>query len=597
MDSTTTSNQPTADPEPLYRPLNTKNREIRLVEILDTPDGSVCCQLSTVAFTNPATKPQYSALSYVWGDASDTENITVNGKTVPVTKNLAVALRHVKEHWAFEFPDRDRSSFRIWVDALCINQQDLEERNQQVQAMRYLYPLADIVLAWICGEDEQVPLAFETIELLDDLFVNPEHSEQEIVTLAWLKRERSLCQDDNHDLPSLEISRNHRWESLRHLFDLPYWDRVWIFQEIVLAHRLICVCPSKRLDAQILNDVTYLMVKMRNIVQKDSLARPSFLSKACWSAITHPFINWVVIERIDVISDRLMGPSGYIGGPASSIAAIQLSEFGRCFRATDPKDHIYGLLGLTHMSIIPDYQQEKSVADVYCDYVACCLESFPENGNPETDELFFLIYAGRVSEEDLGLPSWAPNYPEATNGNWPVLNPAKTDAGVGIFEAEIRTRRAFVSNQTLFVIGLSVQEVKMVAQCPAPGPSTYQDMFAFFSDFISHRKTYLTGIPPLQALFRVLRRIDGPPRSYTTLMEVICFLKQLLVGLMVFKLEDIFAIISSWGGSRKPLLMTGFLGPSFLGSKLHQACKAIQCFLSSQSSKIRDTRSWSGTAS
>jgi hypothetical protein len=93
-------------------------------------------------------------------------------------------------------------------------------------------------------------------------------------------------------------------------------------------------------------------------------------------------------------------------------------------------------------------------------------------------------------------------------------------------------------------------------------------MFAFFSDFISHRKTYLTGIPPLQALFRVLRRIDGPPRSYTTLMEVICFLKQLLVGLMVFKLEDIFTIIKQLGWKPETTFDDWFFGSFFPGVEI-----------------------------
>ncbi|KAH9209094.1 heterokaryon incompatibility, partial [Leptodontidium sp. 2 PMI_412] len=84
-------------------------------------------------------KPQYAALSYVWGDASDTEDITLNGRKVPVTKHLAAALRHVKKHGA-------KSSFRIWVDALCINRQDTQEREQQVPLMQYMYTLADIVL-------------------------------------------------------------------------------------------------------------------------------------------------------------------------------------------------------------------------------------------------------------------------------------------------------------------------------------------------------------------------------------------------------------------------------------------------------------------
>jgi hypothetical protein len=68
-------------------------------------------------------------------------------------------------------------------------------------------------------EDEQVPRAFETIELLGGLLTDPTKTEEELVTLAWL-REPSLCQDDNLHLPPEEISRNNRWASLVYLFFL-----------------------------------------------------------------------------------------------------------------------------------------------------------------------------------------------------------------------------------------------------------------------------------------------------------------------------------------------------------------------------------------
>jgi hypothetical protein len=103
----------------LYRPLSLQppQVEIRLLEILDTTDGTVSCRLTTAPLNSQL---RYAALSYVWGYPSKTEDITLDGTAVAVTTNLASALRYVKKHWESIFPDNDKGSFRLWVDAVCL---------------------------------------------------------------------------------------------------------------------------------------------------------------------------------------------------------------------------------------------------------------------------------------------------------------------------------------------------------------------------------------------------------------------------------------------------------------------------------------------
>jgi hypothetical protein len=113
------------------RPLDPNTPEIRLLELLPGDDsGHIKCTLSDGISLDDA--PPLAALSYVWGDASDTTPIEVNGRRVPVTKNLSAALHNVLSCWQAIFPSREPSSFRIWIDALCINQSDLAEASQQV---------------------------------------------------------------------------------------------------------------------------------------------------------------------------------------------------------------------------------------------------------------------------------------------------------------------------------------------------------------------------------------------------------------------------------------------------------------------------------
>ncbi|PMD38060.1 hypothetical protein L207DRAFT_431857, partial [Hyaloscypha variabilis F] len=86
------------------------------------------------------TLPVYEALSYVWGDPNALTHIKVNGTTLHVTANLNAALRRL----------RHSSTMRcLWVDALCINQQDVLEKQQQIALMRDIYASATAVAMWL----------------------------------------------------------------------------------------------------------------------------------------------------------------------------------------------------------------------------------------------------------------------------------------------------------------------------------------------------------------------------------------------------------------------------------------------------------------
>ena len=70
-----------------------------------------------------------------------------------MTRNLATALRHVKDNWSTHFPSRLLRDFRLWADALCINQADIAERGRQVLLMADIYSSAELVFAWLGSGD------------------------------------------------------------------------------------------------------------------------------------------------------------------------------------------------------------------------------------------------------------------------------------------------------------------------------------------------------------------------------------------------------------------------------------------------------------
>ena len=113
--------------ETIYKTLDRSLHQIRLLHVLPGEPGSpISCDLSIASLSD---KPQYEALSYVWGSRKNKGCICLRNKKIKVTTNLLSALD------AIRLPDRGRI---ILVDALCINQDDRKERGQQVVLMRDL---------------------------------------------------------------------------------------------------------------------------------------------------------------------------------------------------------------------------------------------------------------------------------------------------------------------------------------------------------------------------------------------------------------------------------------------------------------------------
>jgi hypothetical protein len=138
-----------------YRPL-TEPDAFRL--ILLTPASSaeaqVECRLlhSTLSHCDREIIDHYTALSYVWGYASQTRHISVDGHAMTITATLEAALRDLRD---------DTRSIRVWADALCIDQSNVEERNQQVQLMGRIYSTAHHTVIYLGSLTLQVESILE----------------------------------------------------------------------------------------------------------------------------------------------------------------------------------------------------------------------------------------------------------------------------------------------------------------------------------------------------------------------------------------------------------------------------------------------------
>ena len=181
-------------------------------------------------------KPQFEALSYVWGDPTNPTDIICCGEIMPVRRNLDAALRKLR---------RPLNQRVLWVDALCINQTDPDEQASQVEMMDYIYSCAEQVLVWLGEEREEDSSAFEAIEK----------------TVVFMN---ALWHDGNVNETIQKIINNpalppNAWQHIGALFLRSYFKRLWVIQEVVNSSSAQVFCGNKAIPWDSMCMVTNLL--------------------------------------------------------------------------------------------------------------------------------------------------------------------------------------------------------------------------------------------------------------------------------------------------------------------------------------------------
>ncbi|KAH8674536.1 heterokaryon incompatibility protein-domain-containing protein, partial [Tricladium varicosporioides] len=195
-------------PSHVYEPLDTSRHEIRLLNIHPGIAGTkIRANLIVVSLDDT---PSYEALSYTWGDPSQTSTIELfdnvltencSKSTFHATVNLELALQHLRYSDGYLI---------LWVDSICINQHDNIEKSAQVQQMSNIFASASRVCVWL-GE---------------------EYGYSDHVMALISQRPQDL--DTALDLLSKE-EWGLSWRALTFLVQRPYFSRSWIVQEVALA--------------------------------------------------------------------------------------------------------------------------------------------------------------------------------------------------------------------------------------------------------------------------------------------------------------------------------------------------------------------------
>ncbi|RGP72899.1 hypothetical protein FLONG3_6537 [Fusarium longipes] len=309
----------------------------------------------------------YIALSYVWGhpkraDEEDRYFVTIDGSPFQVTPNLYHALEQLRKS------HRVRQGFKLWIDAICIDQADADERGHQVARMGDIYRSAWQVAIWLGPSNQDSELAFSALHWLSQESKRPK-------PMANFYRESPSI-----DMRPLFIMwprysspmRKEVYKALFHFFTRPYWRRMWIVQEVAMGNpNSPILCGDQCISWQdlyqavqvISSDESRLGREILDSVQPQMLLTWSFevaRDRQLRGRTYAPEHMWKIQEKMMRIQQD-QKPTSSASGWKELARALTLA---RDAFITDDKDRVYGVLGIRavadRVKIKPDYNLSQS---------------------------------------------------------------------------------------------------------------------------------------------------------------------------------------------------------------------------------------------
>ncbi|KAL8723917.1 MAG: hypothetical protein Q9181_007083 [Wetmoreana brouardii] len=290
------------------------------------PDPLAC----SLAIVDIEKAPPFEALSYVWGRDIASQPIWCDGGFIQIKSNLDTALRSLR------LPSHAR---RLWVDALCIDQGNIDERSRQVQYMRIIYKHAARTIVWLGPRSQGIEEAFH----LADMVAEVKQASSGTSSLIGTKGTGDALELDL--IADIFNANEEIVGRLIDLFDRDYFVRIWCVQEVVVSRSCVAKCEHLEIN---------LMDLLSSVIHV-SFRRKSFLPRK-------PLEFWNMIYLLKQPGhSNLPAPSGH-RVEASVGPLLSLLGGTRNFQATDPRDKIFSLLGISDEGLMPVSSLTKVMA-------------------------------------------------------------------------------------------------------------------------------------------------------------------------------------------------------------------------------------------
>lgn len=484
----------TAHPAYKYHPLDASKNEIRILSLDPSPrptdpitgtilhfslDDPAPLQNkkppSTFGFTPTPTRVThcYKALSYAWDDPPSTLTpspaaaspaaapsvILIAGASLPLTPNLAAALRQLRTTSTSTSTSSIFSSGSAltetrslwWIDALCINQADVRERNAQVALMRRIYGSAAHVQVWLGAEAGGSAGA---MALVRELGRPSRHGPANPRPTAAARAGPSGVEGFEAGVGVVSgEERQRNLVAVAALFQRAWWDRVWVRQEVALGNEVSFLCGGESCTLEELRGM--------EVALEDSLVRLRLDSKRAGDGGEEERVLRRVqarqlrpVEGFKDLRDKSERGSAYVD-------LCSLLIHARGCKATDLRDKVYGVLGLADPGVYELAVNYQLLAkDLYRMAARAIIT--------RTDSLNILGAAQNV-ERLHSLPSWAPNLIDPWKAQpFPINTPAHHRFGSVIWSGLASRRARWQFNESGKVLTVTGQVYGRIARPSTP---------------------------------------------------------------------------------------------------------------------------------
>ena len=267
--------------------------------------------------------PEFSAISYRWGDTEDQAYILVNRRFLQIRKNCCYALWQADSHQPGKY---------LWVDSICISQSDAAEKSMEVEMMGKIFATADCVLACVGPHEDDSEFLVQIgsqIEHIDSNLANTtlENSYDERTSRhaahVWVSQQ-------SNDLLRLALA-------LAGFHNRPYWRRLWIVQEIACARKIEVLCGDSFLTWGMTRSLHFI-ASVDAVLQCLLESKPKLRTKPLTLRFLGSIVRHAQLQRNDSVG-----------------VLNQFNDFG----CADVRDRTYATLGLVDWGsspfIRPDY--------------------------------------------------------------------------------------------------------------------------------------------------------------------------------------------------------------------------------------------------
>jgi hypothetical protein len=346
----------------------------------------------------PLATARFDALSYTWGTQKLSQFIATPDGSIQITENLETALKDLR---------LKNTSRLLWVDAISINQQNHTEKALQVVLMGEIYSSAESVIVYLGSLSLHSLWALEYLEILAEessrFGIDPPTGDFRV----WLGNPRL----EGHEEDAVRILEASALARVEALYDRPWFSRLWVVQEAIVANKLALYCGPCRLDWSTFELATTLLIASFDAVG----GFPESLKSV--------FRAWKLIELRNKyqigLSEKYVEMEHYLN--LTTLANEMKSQ-----ECSDDRDRVYGFMALTgaRKTMVPDYT--KTTAQVFAEFAVkhggC--DMFFDAGlarrhpispferlrvNPESQKIF---------AKPTYLPSWVPDLRKRNTEEW-----------------------------------------------------------------------------------------------------------------------------------------------------------------------------------